>query len=90
MRMPAHHRLPLLPFLDVSELRDTGINKMNDLTAKGLADRTQVGVMSIGRHPLWSVAYHIGGLLEKRLAASISRFSLTIESTGFPSRSMAR
>jgi len=67
MRMPAHHRLPLLPFLDVSELRDTGINKMNGLTAKGLADRTRIGVMSIGRHPLWSVAYHISGLLEKAL-----------------------
>ena len=59
--------------------------------AERLADGTRVGVMAIGRHPFWGVTNHPNGLRRsKRLAASISRFSLTIESTRLPSRSMAR
>ncbi len=41
-------------------------------------------------HPLWLVAYNIDSLREKCLAASLSLFSLTIESTRVPSRSLAR
>jgi hypothetical protein len=63
---------------------------MDDLISQGLADGTRVGIMSIGRDPLWGMTNHIDGLLKKALGASISRFSLTIESTRLPSRSMAR
>jgi hypothetical protein len=49
---------------------------MDDGTAKGLADRTGVGIMSIGRHPLRGVTNDLDGLRRsKRLAASMSRFS---------------
>jgi len=41
------------------------VGPVEHITAKGLADRTWVGVMSIGRHPLWCVTNHIDSLLEK-------------------------
>jgi len=67
------------------------VGPMRDLTAQGLAYGSWIGIMAIGRHSLWGVIDDVDGLLEKkRLAASISRFSLTIESTKLPSRSMAR
>jgi hypothetical protein len=67
------------------------VGPVEHLTAQSLANRTGIGMMSICRHPLWSVAYNLDGLRRsKRLAASMSRFSLNIESTKLPSRSMAR
>jgi hypothetical protein len=65
------------------------IAAMDDLISQDLADGTGVGIMPIGRDPLWGRTNHVDGLRRsKRLAASIFRFSLTIESTRFPSRSM--
>jgi hypothetical protein len=46
---------------------EIGIAAMEDLITQRLADGTGVGIMPIGRHPLWSVAYHLGGLPEKAL-----------------------
>ncbi len=40
---------------------------MDDLTAKGLANRTRVGIMAVGRHPLRRVTNDSNGLLEKAL-----------------------
>ena len=70
---------------------EVAVGPVEHVTAQGLADGTRVGVMPIGRHPFWGVSNHIDGLRRsKRLAASISRFSLNIESTRLPSRSMAQ
>jgi hypothetical protein len=67
------------------------IAAMDDLISQGLADGTGVGIMPIGRDSLWGMTNHVGGLRRsKRLAASMSRFSLNMESTKLPSRSMAR
>src|SRR5438132_13761087 len=40
---------------------------MRDLTAQGLADRTRVGIMPNGRHPLRGMTNDSDGLLEKAL-----------------------
>jgi len=56
---------------------ERAVGPVEHITTKGLADRTRVGVMPIGRHPLWGVTNHIDSLRRsKRLAASISRFSI--------------
>ena len=48
---------------------------IDDVSAKGLADGTGIGIMAIGRHPLWGVTDDVDGLRRsKRLAASMSRF----------------
>jgi hypothetical protein len=55
---------------------ERAVAAMRDLTAQGLADRTRVGVMSVGCHPLRGVINDSDGLRRsKRLAASMSRFS---------------
>ncbi len=41
---------------------EVGVTTVGDLTAKRLANRTGVGIMSIGRHSLWPVAYNIDGV----------------------------
>jgi hypothetical protein len=70
---------------------EVAIAAMDDLTTKDLADGTGRGIMSIGGDPFWGVAGDVESLRRsKRLAASRSRFSLSIESTKLPSRSMAR
>ncbi len=63
---------------------------MEHVTAQGFTDRARVGIMPIGPHPFWAVAHDVDSLRRsKRLAASMSRFSLSIESTKLPSRSSA-
>lgn len=66
------------------------VGPLQDISSKRLADRTRVGVMSIGRDSFGYITDSVDSLLEKALAASIFRFSLSIESTRLPSRSMAR
>jgi len=46
---------------------EVAVGPVEHVTAQGFAHRTRVGIMPIGRHSFWSVAYHIGGLLEKAL-----------------------
>ena len=49
---------------------------VDDVTAKRLADRTGIGIVSVSRHSLRRVTNQLDGLRRsKRLAASMSRFS---------------
>ena len=43
------------------------IRPMQHVIAQGLTDRTGIGIMPIGRHPLWGVADDVDSLLEKAL-----------------------
>jgi hypothetical protein len=52
------------------------LTAVDDVIAKGLADRTRIGIISSGRHSLWHVTDHIDSLRRsKRLVASMFRFS---------------
>ncbi len=89
---PTHGMIALLDTTMVllQSIVEITVGSMEHLIAQGLADGTRIGIMPIGRDPLWGVINHSAACLKKRLAASISRFSLSIESTRLPSRSMVR
>ena len=61
---PAHRVVALFDatMILLQSVVEIAVASMNDLTAKGLADCTRVGVMSVGCHPLWGVTNHIDGL----------------------------
>lgn len=55
------------PVILLQSIVKVAVGPVEHVTAKGLADRPRVGVMSIGCHPFWGVTNHIDGLLEKTL-----------------------
>ncbi len=75
---PTHRVIALLDAMVVlfPSIVEIVIGPVEHVTAHGLADRSWIGVMAIGRHPLWGVTNDIDGLRRSKcLAASISRFS---------------
>ncbi len=90
---PTHRVIALLDATVVlfQSIIERAIGPVEHVTAHRLADRSWIGAMAIGRHPFWGVADDVDSLRRsKRLAASMSGFSLNSESTRLPSRSMAR
>jgi hypothetical protein len=66
---PTHRVIALLDATVVllQSIVEIAIGPVEHVTAQGLADRSWIGVMAIGRHPLWGMTNDIDGLLEKAL-----------------------